>query len=504
MEYECREMNLNELEETMELVKKVFDEFEAPEYSDEGIKNFYKFANVENIKKLLKENLKIVIVKDYSKIIGMLAIRDNSHIGMLFVDKAYHRKGIAKYLIRYAKGLYGMNNTDITVNSSPYAVEIYKRMGFEILSNEKETDGIRFIPMVLKKYKLNNAKGELELVFPTEEYRDQIMDYLQEHFDNGEMILNGCGGLDRLRDFDSWLKKVRNDVDFAKCSEGRVPASLYMAIRKSDKRLIGLIQIRHCLNEKLLQTSGHIGDGVRPSERKKGYVTEMIRLALEKCKELGIKRVLMSCDKDNVGSRKSIMNNGGVLENEIKMEDESIEQRFWISLKKQSAHLNLKSLGNVEEKTIRVDEDDFKGYIHLNNFIKMNEKFLLPKGLCIRDTGYKWLEVYGENSNFKLTAIYDNLGRIVEWYFDLVRDIGRENGFPYDEDWYLDVVVTPDGDILLLDEDEYEEAYQRYEMTESEYKLGKDLVYDLMKRLENNVENLNNFTNKYLEKIESK
>ncbi|MGN1330256.1 MAG: GNAT family N-acetyltransferase [Clostridia bacterium] len=504
MEYECREMNLNELEETMELVKKVFDEFEAPEYSDEGIKNFYKFANVENIKKLLNENLKIVIVKDYSKIIGMLAIRDNSHIGMLFVDKSYHRKGIAKYLIRYAKGLYRMNNTDITVNSSPYAVEIYKRMGFEILSNEKETDGIRFIPMVLKKYKLNNAKGELELVFPTEEYRDQIMDYLQEHFDNGEMILNGCGGLDRLKDFDSWLEKVRNDVDFAKCSEGRVPASLYMAIRKSDKRLIGLIQIRHCLNEKLLQTSGHIGDGVRPSERKKGYVTEMIRLALEKCKELGIKRVLMSCDKDNVGSRKSIMNNGGVLENEIKMEDESIEQRFWISLKKQSAHLNLKSLGNVEEKTIRVDEDDFKGYIHLNNFIKMNEKFLLPKGLCIRDTGYKWLEFYGENSNFKLTAIYDNLGRIVEWYFDLVRGIGRENGFPYDEDWYLDVVVTPDGDILLLDEDEYEEAYQRYEMTESEYKLGKDLVYDLMKRLENNVENLNNFTNKYLEKIESK
>ena len=236
MEYECREMNLNELEETMELVKKVFDEFEAPEYRDEGIKNFYKFANVENIKKLLNENFKIVIVKDYSKIIGMLAIRDNSHIGMLFVDKAYHQKGIAKYLIRYAKGLYGMNNTDITVNSSPYAVEIYKRMGFEILSNEKETDGIRFTPMVLKKYKLNNAKGELELVFPTEKYRDQIMDYLQEHFDNDEMILNGCGGLDRLRDFDSWLEKVRNDVDSANCSVGRVPASLYMAIRKSDKR----------------------------------------------------------------------------------------------------------------------------------------------------------------------------------------------------------------------------------------------------------------------------
>ena len=72
-------------------------------------------------------------------------------------------------------------------------------------------------------------------------------------------------------------------------------------------------EIRHKLNESLLKNGGHIGDGVRPSERRKGYATEMIRLALEECKKIGIDRVLMVCYKDNIGSRKSIINNGGVL-----------------------------------------------------------------------------------------------------------------------------------------------------------------------------------------------
>ncbi len=80
-------------------------------------------------------------------------------------------------------------------------------------------------------------------------------------------------------------------------------------------------EIRHKLNESLLKNGGHIGDGVRPSERRKGYATEMIRLALEECKKIGIDRVLMVCYKDNIGSRKSIINNGGVLENELPAED---------------------------------------------------------------------------------------------------------------------------------------------------------------------------------------
>ncbi len=78
-------------------------------------------------------------------------------------------------------------------------------------------------------------------------------------------------------------------------------------------------------------TGGHIGDGIRPSERRKGYATAMIALALEECKKLGIERVLMCCDKDNIGLAKSIIRNGGFLENEVEV-DGHLEQRYWIQL----------------------------------------------------------------------------------------------------------------------------------------------------------------------------
>jgi len=80
-----------------------------------------------------------------------------------------------------------------------------------------------------------------------------------------------------------------------------------------------------------LLDGGHIGDGVRPSERRKGYATAMIALALDECRKLGIEKVLMVCNKENTGSAKSIQNNGGVLENEINVEGETV-QRYWIQL----------------------------------------------------------------------------------------------------------------------------------------------------------------------------
>lgn len=171
--------------------------------------------------------------------------------------------------------------------------------------------------------------SELELVIPNESYKEQVMDYLEEHIKNGEYELHGDGGLDHLKDYDKWLLKIESDMK-TEGDEKRVPSTLYLAIRKSDSKLIGMIQIRHKLNENLLKTGGHIGDGVRPSERNKGYSTEMIRLALEKCKELNIRKVLMTCDKNNVASAKTIIKNGGVLENEIMEEDGNIVQRYWI------------------------------------------------------------------------------------------------------------------------------------------------------------------------------
>ena len=129
-------------------------------------------------------------------------------------------------------------------------------------------------------------------------------------------------------DFDHYLE----NLEIKEAKDGKVPDSVFFLLDEDRNRLLGAVNIRHYLNEKLLRDGGHIGDGIRPSERRKGYATEMIRLALIECKNLGIDRVLIVCDKDNIGSRKSIIKNGGVLENEIVDEEGNIEQRYWIDL----------------------------------------------------------------------------------------------------------------------------------------------------------------------------
>ena len=112
---------------------------------------------------------------------------------------------------------------------------------------------------------------------------------------------------------------------------GLVEDKTFFCLDTDRKIFVGAVNIRLRLNEALLRNGGHIGDGVRPSERRKGIATKMIGLALEECRKLGIYRVLMVCNRDNIGSAKSIKNNGGVLENEIVVDGET-EQRYWITL----------------------------------------------------------------------------------------------------------------------------------------------------------------------------
>jgi len=155
----------------------------------------------------------------------------------------------------------------------------------------------------------------------------------------------------------------------------------------------------------------------------------------------------------------------------------------------------------VEHKIKFIDNEDFKGYIYLNNYIKVSKPYFLDKGLCIQDTHYKWLKFYDYDSKIQLTAVYNENSKIVEWYFDIARSIGEENGIPYEDDFYLDVVLTPNGKVILLDEDEFEEAFKRNEMTKQEYEEGYKIAYELMKRLEGNVEKVLKFLDKYLKEI---
>ena len=131
-------------------------------------------------------------------------------------------------------------------------------------------------------------------------------------------------------DFDTYIEAQRKQETDPE--PNRVPGTTYFALDKERNIIVGACQIRHYLNEDLRNGGGHIGDGVRPSERRKGYATEIIHLALEKCRELGIKEVLISCNSDNIGSRKSIINNGGVYEETVLDDGEPLE-KYWIKLK---------------------------------------------------------------------------------------------------------------------------------------------------------------------------
>ena len=122
------------------------------------------------------------------------------------------------------------------------------------------------------------------------------------------------------------------NLEVKEAADRKVPDSVFFLLDTERDRLLGAINIRHYLNDDLRKEGGHIGDGIRPSERRKGYATEMIRLALIECRKLGIDKVLMTCDKDNIGSAKAIINNGGILENEFINSDGEIEQRYWITI----------------------------------------------------------------------------------------------------------------------------------------------------------------------------
>ena len=167
----------------------------------------------------------------------------------------------------------------------------------------------------------------LKLVKASNEYRNQIKEMMDEWNASGEKIIPYAIRRVDYNDFEYYC----NNLEVKDTSNGLVPDSTFFCLDVDRNIVVGAVNIRHYLNEALLLNGGHIGDGVRPSERRKGIATKMISLALDECRKLGIQDVLMVCDKDNIGSAKSILNNGGVLENEV-IVDGVVEQRYWIKL----------------------------------------------------------------------------------------------------------------------------------------------------------------------------
>ena len=137
---EIRELKNCELEDALKLVWEVFSEYEVPEYSEEGINEFWSF--IHDTSEL--EKLRIYGAFDDDKILGVLAVR-KEHISLFFVDQKYHRKGIGKALFNCFIG--NTKEKEVTVNSSPYAVKAYEKLGFSSIDKEQIRNGIKYVPM---------------------------------------------------------------------------------------------------------------------------------------------------------------------------------------------------------------------------------------------------------------------------------------------------------------------------------------------------------------------
>lgn len=150
-----RRIKQEELPETLRLIHSVFTDFESADYSDEGVKTFFEFTKISNIQKRIGSGeLDFWVCEDNGEVIGTIAMKNRTHICMLFVDKRYHRQGIATELIHTA--LKDLDPSEqITVNSSPYAVSFYHAVGFADTDELITKDGIKFVPMTAKRTHLH-------------------------------------------------------------------------------------------------------------------------------------------------------------------------------------------------------------------------------------------------------------------------------------------------------------------------------------------------------------
>ncbi len=158
----------------------------------------------------------------------------------------------------------------------------------------------------------------LHLVRPTAEMKEAALDYKKEHFEYGDKEINGGELLDQMDSYEEWLVSVTNNTSAETVNPAWVVTDTFFALNE-EGRIVGIIDLRHTLND-FLQDYGNSGYSVRPTERRKGYATEMLRQLKDVAREAGLTELHMATFQDNIASVKTIVKNGGVPEREFEAE----------------------------------------------------------------------------------------------------------------------------------------------------------------------------------------
>lgn len=170
----------------------------------------------------------------------------------------------------------------------------------------------------------------VSLLTPTTDLQDEYLDFYNEWKDSGETMIPWVITKDPSN-FPAMVQELLDAHNGINVPESWVPDSTYWLVTDHN-RIIGAVNIRHSLTEHLFNAGGHIGYGIRPSERRKGYATKLLALSLEKAKQLNITKALVVCDEVNTASEKTILHNGGLRDEDFIEEDGNVVRRFWIEL----------------------------------------------------------------------------------------------------------------------------------------------------------------------------
>ena len=174
--------------------------------------------------------------------------------------------------------------------------------------------------------------NDLILVRPSMEYEKELLSYKADFLANSDSM-DGCGPLRRHDNIKDYIAEAESYTKKETLPEGKVIATQFLCVRKSDGRVVGMIQVRHYLNDYLKKYAGHIGYSVRPSERRHGYAKWMLRHALDYCRELGIDKAMVTCVDTNEASRRTILACGGKYDSYVYEPDEKKNlERYYIDL----------------------------------------------------------------------------------------------------------------------------------------------------------------------------
>ena len=318
--------------ETMQPYPAPFDETRTRCWIEWNIENYAKYGF----------GLWAVVLKETGEFIGDCGITiqkiDGENLPEIgyHIHKKYWRRGFAKEAALAVRD-WAFENTDYPslysyckyTNEASYKTAEAIGMHFE-KEYEDEVNKITHASVI-------HRKAIIKLIEPCPEYADEVWAFraeiLEKDADNEDRFA-GCMSLNSCSSAEEWIHICELRKSEETCGEvgTEVPSTTYLAIRQSDNRLVGIIDLRHHINHPILGTwGGHCGYSVRPSERGKGYAKEMLRLNVKNAGKRGIEKMLVTCDSDNTASEKTILANSGVFESTINVDGTEMK-RYWINV----------------------------------------------------------------------------------------------------------------------------------------------------------------------------